>query len=259
MSRGGVRVDDFFNVRLGVRAGHRDAFVISDKDLATLPSRERTGFMPIAEKQGIADGMIESSSFLFVGGEDVSNEEELISRYPEYTDRFLRLHEKALKQRLRTQGRWWQLAEARNTWRTSSDPRIVSRMFVRNNGYAVDSDGKYAVVQGFAWFARNNLKAAVTEFQRAGDLLEILKLYCVLFSSDVFFKVLREFSTNLAGGQVALQPNLLGNTPIPVLSKLLATDRALLDIVDSFAGAFPNLEDRNWFASRCYGLDAELG
>lgn len=258
IARESLRVEDLFNVRLGVRAGHREAFIISADEFSALPVHEKVGFMPVAEKQGIADGRIESSSFLFVGGEDISDEDELRARYPIYSQSFLQPHELALKSRSRTQGRWWQLAEARNTWRNSHDPRIVSRMFVRNNGYAVDESGRYAVVQGFAWFARQLLKSALAEFPRSGDLKQILHLYCIMFSSDIFFKVLREFSTNVAGGQVALQPNLLGSTPVPLLPRLMAIDRGLSDLVDGFGdSSFPTLDERNWFASRCYGLDDE--
>jgi SAM-dependent methyltransferase len=253
-------VSDLFSVKLGVRTGDREVFVIGTEQYKDLSERERGGFKPIAEKEGIDGGGIAATRYLFVAGEDIDREEELIERFPSYTKQFLLPSKSMLAQRQRIDpNRWWRLAEARNTWRNSKDPRIVSRRWVRNNGYAVDIDGAYAVVQAYAWFPLSPLRQDVTQNRRFGTLVDVLRIYCIMFSSDVFFRIVREFSTNASGGQVDLQQKYLNLVPIPLLPSWLAADRELSSMVDKFdPSSFPTLAERNAFAARCYGLDVSV-
>jgi len=253
-------VSDLFSVRLGVRAGNREVFVVGTEEYKHLSQRERTGFKPIAEKDGIDGGEIVATRYLFVAGEDIDREEELIERFPSYTKEFLLPSKPMLARRQRVDpNRWWRLAEARNTWRNSKDPRIVSRRWVRNNGYAVDVDGAYAVVQAYAWFPQSALRQDVAQNRRFGTLVDVLRIYCIMFSSDVFFRIVREFSTNASGGQVDLQQKYLNLVPIPLLPSWLASNRELSSMVDKFdPGSFPTLAERNTFAARCYGLDVNV-
>jgi hypothetical protein len=251
-------VSDLFSVKLGVRAGDREVFVIATERYNDLPERERSGFKPIAEKDGIDGGGIVATRYLFVAGEDIKHEGELIERFPSYARQFLTPNKPTLAKRQRVDPNfWWRLAEARNTWRNSKDPRIVSRRWVRNNGYAVDVDGAYAVVQAYAWFPQSALRQDVTRNRRFGTLVDVLRIYCIMFSSDVFFRIVREFSTNASGGQVDLQQKYLNLVPIPILPSWLAADRELSSMADSFdPSTFPTLAERNAFAARCYRLDA---
>jgi hypothetical protein len=252
-------VSDLFTVRLGVRAGDRDAFVITTEQYNALPKAERSGFKPVAEKEGIDQGKIIASRYLFVAGEEINTEEELLRLYPNYADCILLPAKPTLSTRARTDPvQWWRLAEARNTWRKSTEPRIVSRRWVRNNGYAVDIDGTYAVVQGYAWFPHSALRHDVMANHRSGALPYILRLYCIMLSSDIFFRIVREFSTNASGGQVDLQQKYLNHVPLPLLPSVIAADRELASMVDEMDPEdFPSLALRNAFAARCYGLDVD--
>jgi predicted RNA methylase len=252
-------VSDFFNIKLGVRAGDRDVFVIPTDDFNGLPKVERAGFKPVAEKEDIDGGRISATRYLFVAGEEIDREEELLDHYSVYARRFLLPAKPTLSQRNRIDpSRWWRLAEARNTWRNSTEPRIVSRRWVRNNGYAVDIDGTYAVVQAYAWFPQPALRQDITANRRFGTLADILRLYCIMFSSDIFFRIVREFSTNASGGQVDLQQKYLNLVPLPLLPRALSTDRELASMLDALdPNAFPALAERNAFAARCYGLDVD--
>lgn len=248
-----TRVGDLFTVHTGVRAGERKAFILDGDEYAKLPVREREAFRPIAEKRQIAGGAISPTEYLFDRGEEIDEEAELQRLFPTYYARHLLPCREALEARRRAK-RWWRQSEARNRWRESREPRIVSRQWVKNDGYAVDADGRFAVVQAYAWFPANRLRK-----QAGGDperLVELLRLYTVMLSSDVFFSVAREYSTNAGGGQIALQQKYLLHVPLPDLGKLLSDKPHLIDDVLGWEAEFPPLTRRNAFAAACYGFPA---
>lgn len=161
----------------------------------------------------------------------------------------------ALSSRSRTQEQWWRHSEPRNTWKDRKDPRIVSRQWFRNDGFAVDPDGSYAVVQGYAWFPTSTLTKAVDSFDPALTIEQVLHWYTIMMSSDVFFRVCREYSTSASGGQIALQQKYLKNVPVPLLPRVAAEKPHLLDLMAAWETEFPDLEQRNHFAAICYGFD----
>ena len=253
-----TKVRDLFVVRLGVRSGDRGSFVISEADLHALPPGERRGFQAIAESGEIVDGEVRPAAYLFTAGEDLTDEGDLARLFPHYLERHLLDRKDALRARKRVKY-WWSLGEARNKWKRNKEPRIVSRRFVKNNGFAVDPDGRYAVVQGFAWFPTPALKLAAKENRRGGDLLDVLRLYCVMMSSDVFFRIVREYSLTIAGGQVDLQQRFIYGVPMPSLPALLTNDRSVESLADRIRNApFPPLELRNEFAEVCYRIDGSF-
>lgn len=253
-----TRIQDLFDVRTGIRAGDRRSLILSRDAWLELSREERKGFQPVAEKQMISGGKVQSTAYYFAAGSEIETEEELQARYPTYFERHLLPAKATLEQRKRTGPRWWLPSESRNTWRRKDEPRIVSRQWFKNDGFAVDATGKYAVVQGYAWFPKPKLRAEIDRNKGSGTILEILHLYCVVFSSDVFFKVAREYSTNAAGGQINLQQNLIRNIPVPVLPELLNIVPGLLLQRHGWDQDFPDLEKRNQFAARCYGFDPGL-
>lgn len=253
-----TRIDDLFDIKTGVRAGRRDALIISEDDLQRLPKAERSGFRPVAEKQDIAGGLIVASSYYFDAGSDIQTEEELQTRFPRYFETHLEKAKAFLSGRKRAGERWWLPSEARNSWRQSDEPRIVSRQWVKNDGFAVDEQGRYAVVQGYAWFPRRLLKLGATRTFIGDGLVETLQLYCVLLSSDVFFHVAREYSTNSSGGQINLQQNLIKKIPMPLIPELLITTPGLGDEIAGWSEKFPDIRTRNEFAARCYGFDLSV-
>jgi adenine-specific DNA-methyltransferase len=253
-----TRIDDLFDIKTGIRAGDRHSLIISESDLKKLPKSERSGFRPVAEKQDIAGGVINSSSYYFDAGNDVESEAELKTKFPRYFEMRLEHGKEFLAGRRRAGERWWLPSEARNSWRQSTEPRIVSRQWVKNDGFAVDERGAFAVVQGYAWFPRRRLKLYATRFNDVDYLVETLRLYCVLFSSDVFFQVAREYSTNSSGGQINLQQNLIKKIPVPLIPELMVTTPWLGSEVANWGGVFPDLDTRNQFAARCYGFDSSV-
>ncbi|KTR83150.1 hypothetical protein NS277_11465 [Novosphingobium barchaimii] len=253
-----TRIDDLFDIKTGVRAGHREALIISEDDLEQLPKSERTGFRPVAEKQDIAGGRISPSSYYFEAGSDIHTEEELRAKFPRYLETHLESAKAFLAGRKRTGERWWLPSEARNSWRQSDEPRIVSRQWVKNDGFAVDEHGRYAVVQGYAWFPRRRLKLEATRAFGGDGIVETLQLYCALFSSDVFFQVAREYSTNSSGGQINLQQNLIKKIPVPLIPELLVTIPGLGDEIANWDTNFPDIRARNEFAARCYGFNLDV-
>lgn len=251
-----TRVADLFRVHTGIRAGERQAFILSEESFQALPENERAGFRPIAEKRQIANGEVSPVDFVFADGENIESEAELESRFPTYFVEVLSKWKDQLCARNRAGDRWWRQSEPRNSWRTRTDPRIVSRQWFRNDGFAVDPDGRYAVVQGYAWFPTTRLSKAIRAEPSAGDLLEVLRLYCVLMSSDVFFRVAREYSTNAGGGQIALQQKHVKHVPLPVIPEVVANKPHLIDMILAWGNDFPELQARNAFAIACYGFAA---
>jgi hypothetical protein len=76
-------------------------------------------------------------------------------------------------------------------------------------------------------------------------------------SSDVFFRVAREYSTNAGGGQITLQQKHLNHVPLPVIPGVIVRKPHLLDEILSWGGEFPELSRRNAFAAACYGFAIE--
>jgi len=250
-----VTVSDVFSVKLGIRAGDREVFVIDTKQYDDLPARERSGFKPIAEKDGIDGGGIVATRYLFLAARYRSGR-RIGRAFPVILRAILLPRKSTLAQRQRVDPkRWWRLAEARNTWRNRKDPRIVSRggfaQWVRCRcGRHLHSSTSIRVVFS------TRLRQDIAQNRRFGTLADVLRLYCILFSSDVFFRIVREFSTNASGGQVDLQQKYLNLVPIPLLPSWLAANRELSSMTDKFdPNVFPTLSERNAFAARCYGLD----
>lgn len=250
-----TRVGDLFDVKSGIKSGDRDTFIIDQEEWQNLPANEQAAFQPVAESRAISEGTISPNHFLFSVGETIADEGALEKALPTYFKTHLLPARGHLLERVRSGAKWWRLSEARNSWRNSKDPRIVSRQWIRNNGFAVDADGTFAVVTGFAWFAKRSLKTAAKENPRSGSLLDILNAYCVLMSSDVFFRVAREYSTHAGGGQLDMQQKYITGMPIPSLPIVLQNTPGLLDTSESWNGEFPELSDRNHFAARCFGFD----
>lgn len=252
-----TRVDDLFVVHTGIRAGERKAFILSDDEIEALPADERKAFRPIAEKRSISEGSVGAVEYLFSVGEEIMTEQQLARVVPVYYNRHLLPSKLALESRERTGQRWWRQSEPRNKWRSSTEPRIVSRQWIKNDGFAVDKDGTYAVVQGFAWFPTATLKRAVRNASDAGDIVEVLRLYTVLMSSDVFFRVAREYSTNAGGGQITLQQKHVNHVPLPIIPEVVVRKPHLLDEIIGWGDDFPKLSKRNAFAAACYGFAIE--
>lgn len=247
-----------FRVQQGVRTGSRSAFVLPIAEYNDLPSDEKLPFRPIAEKDGIHRFKIEPASYLFYA-DDISpslTEEDLFAESMRtFYERRIVPNLSALRARPRGK-KIWELSESR-AWLKRREPRIVSRMFIgkRQYGFAVDELGAYAVVQGYGWTPTWKEIGVTTKSER----LVALYAYAFLFSSDLFFDMVRSVSVNIAGGQFDLAPKYIDSLPIPDWDwiKLQIGDRlvsvpAMRELGELFAKSPLELER---FARKAFGVE----
>lgn len=253
-----TRVHDFFNVRQGVRTGYRDAFVISDNDFCSLPNKEQKYFRPIVETASIVDGQIKSDRFLFYPNLQFSSEEELKATCPTFFNNYMLPHkQKLIKRRGIKRGLYWELTRPRQ-WLQEFSPRLASKMYATTNGFALDVEGKFVVVRGYGWLPKWRA-IGIPDDQ---DLrVRVLRLYMFLLNSEIFYILSREFSTNVAGGQLDLANKYIAAVPLPNLFQLLEKSQGLTgrakQMLDTTKDGDiqPIMEDRNLFAAMAFGTD----
>lgn len=266
---------DVFEVLQGARTGWVKGFVLSEVDLSTLGRSERAFFRPAAMGDNIVDGRLQPDQSVFFpyspDGQMLATEDDLRARMPTYFERFLAPQRSMLSGRTTHSDRpdWWTLARPRG-WNSSSRPRIVSKYFGSVGGFALDPDGKYVVVQGFAWFLRHGASADLGEPEltllddcddEQGDFIEaeaaeaasvmseldLLAAYLALFNSSVFEKLLATFSSHVAGGQFDLSWRFVRAIPIPDFAALWRGEGRASEIARLVElGAEPKPEDRIW-------------
>ncbi|MDE2106065.1 MAG: SAM-dependent DNA methyltransferase, partial [Patescibacteria group bacterium] len=250
---------ELFELRQGARAGLRRAFILSKEQLAELPEGERAGFRPVAENDTLRRGHILQGRFAFYPPARITSEEELAEKYPQYMERFLSPNRPELSKRAGTQ-EWWEMTWDRRSWHGNPRPKIITPMFASPQSFALDEQGNHVVCQGWAWMPR---RAAQERSPRDDDALRSLKLYCALFNTDFFFQMVREFSTNMAGGQIDMSPKFISAIPCPSWSEI--AERLLsvpnVDVVESrppydeaISTAYTMRED---VALRLYGMSPE--
>lgn len=207
---------ELFDLRQGARAGLRRAFILSDDQVAELPENERAGFRPVAENDTLRRGHILRGRLAFYPPEAITSEEDLTEQYPEYFKRYLKPNRQELSKRSGIQA-WWEMTRARRSWQGMPKPKIITPMFAGPQSFALDADGDHVVCQGWAWLPR---RAAQERAPRDDDKLRALKLYCALFNTQFFFQLVREFSTNVAGGQIDMSPKYIATIPCPTWSQI---------------------------------------
>ena len=220
-------VEDLFSVRQGVRTGMNIAFIRTTAEVEALPERERTWFRPASINKSIQAGRILSNYYVFYpyDGKELAirSEKELNEVVPTYTERYLQ----PLKERLSERpsivhsrsSAWWSLSR-RRSWTLDPSPRIVSKRFGGAGSFAVDFDGSYVVVQGFAWMPNWLVDTRKEERVSATfslELHEILAAYAVIMNSSVFTRVLKLYSQHVGGGQYNLDWRYVRRMPVPNL------------------------------------------
>ena len=123
-------------------------------------------------------------------------------------------------------------------------------------GFAVDPQGEFVVVQGFAWFLR-----AINEDTELTPEDQLLA-YSVLMNSRQFSEVLQLFSPQVAGGQFDLSPRYVGKIPLPDFGRLSfdeAKGKYIYALIE--LGRDVKLSDPEWLAEAerltigVYGVD----
>jgi adenine-specific DNA-methyltransferase len=219
-------VRDIFHVREGVRAGLRKAFIISEDSYDQLPISERTFFRPVAENKNIRKGRIGRHDFIFYPEGENSNslttEDDLKRLLPTYYQRYLQPSKTELAGRKSLRGRqWWLLNWSRTYFRTPT-PKIVTAFFGDSGAFALDLDGVYVVVQGFAWFLQNSILKVIDDFpEETQDSIreQVLYAYLAIVNSSLFSLLLAEFCPHVAGGQFNLSKRFVDHIPFPNLAE----------------------------------------
>lgn len=242
------RVDRLFHVEQGIRPGHiGDKLIIDTATLQQLPAKERKYFRPVAENRSIKRGRIHPAAFMFFPPRPMTAE-QVKREVPEFYQRQI----EALKLPAD------QPVEAIRPRRGTHDrrlPRLVSRVYVGPESFALDETGEYVVVQGNSWLSRWNGP------EGGSSDLALLRDYCFIFNSRLFFMLLREHGRIVGGGQVEASKAATGPVPLPDLRlvysvlpyvKALADELRKLDDVES-----PPLSRLDEFAAAAYQTQLE--
>ena len=239
---GMVKVAELFDVRQGIRPGGRGKFVISTDVLEELPDREKAFFRPIAEKGSIRGGRIHAVNHLFYP-EKPMTVSQVKRKLPAFYRRVLSFENLDPNNSL-------ELARARRDTMSLRGPRIVARVYVSTNSFAVDPDGSHVVVQGHSWLPRSLV------LQAPFDILELLADYCFLLNSRLFFLLMRESGRIVGGGQVEAGKMHLKHVPLPDLSRLYLDDpdlkRQADELRDTDKREYPKLALLDRFAAAAY-------
>ncbi len=247
------RVGDLFQVRLGIRTGANRSFLLTSQELDRLaPSpQNRVAFRPVADC--IRDGLIIQNKYVFYPyGDDgaplFDSEEALGASLPEYYSTKLLPNKDRLvgRRSVRNPHRWWELSEPRLSWLPPRRPKIVTQSFGRRGNFAFDSDGRYAVVQGNAWFWRGHHTARPNLFWA----------YLALLNSSVFEAILSFFCPRKQRPQYELYWKYSKNIIIPNLTSSTISPSIVGDLSEMgrsiAAGAMPDGEEMDRVVASAY-------
>lgn len=264
-------VSDLFTVRQGILTGHNKAFLIDAADWSLLPKAEQKFFRPAIMNRSIRDGQVEILDYLFypyINGQSAfATEADLVTALPRYFERTLAQHKAALSNRpsilRRANADWWDLAE-RRPWVDRHEPRIISKYFGAVGSFVPDYDAAVAVVQGYAWFAKEQLSTAARDLDEKSLSANLLFAYSALLNSRVFAKLLEHFATKVAGGQFNLSARYVGPVPLPDLPQICLERTRLPAVIALDAlGRERQIVDQQWLdqadaaAAELYGIPLE--
>lgn len=256
-------VKDIFTIKQGVKTGLREAFIISSQQFSELPQEEKVFFKPVAESRFIEHGRIYSESYIFYPDATFSGaEEDIADKVPVFFETHFKKYIDRLKQRKKTNPQSPGKLTWERIWQRERLPRIISKVFSRNFGFALDEAGEYVIVQGYAWIMKKEYIPAKSD-QNPKLYTDMLKLYCAFLNSDIFFKLVQEYSTNVSGGQYELAPKYLNDIPFPDIEKSLDQSLVLQNIAgeiinhESSESDFSYVKIINHFAAMLYGTSYE--
>ncbi len=229
-------VNDLFRVHQGVRTGDRPAFVLSASEFRSLPPGERDFFRPAAGTSTIREGRIVEEEYLFFpyaqdGKVAISALQDLKTLVPEYYASWLRPREDSLAARKGINpAQWWLLTRERQ-WQAGDTPKILSAAFGDKGSFGYDSEGRFVVVQGWAWFwiagegTRDETEADGGSDGDEGDEVDISFdtsglpwAYAAMLNSSVFEILLAHFCPRVQGGQFHLDSHFIKNVFLPDLT-----------------------------------------
>jgi hypothetical protein len=218
-------VGDLFDVAQGVQTGLNDALLLTLDKWRALPTNERGLFRLATMSDSIQNARFAKPYRVFfphlVTGPMFTNEEQVRRAAPSYFLKYLapnrdRLASRASIVRSRRSD-WWGLMHSRD-WAFDKTPRIISKFFAAEGGFAGDYDAEYLAVMGHVW--RPNSALVDNDEANALRTSEILAAYTALFNSSVFVKLLSLYAPHVAGGQYDVSGRHVGPIPIPNLREL---------------------------------------
>ena len=264
---GMTTVKDLFSVHQGIRTGYNPAFVLSSKDLESLPGKEKTYFRPIASNSTIRDGVVSPDEYVFypydASGETIVLEKDLVKKVPRYYGQWLEPNREQLASRKKIKpGRWWLLQWPRS-WQMSKRPKLVSTYFGDRGSFAFDDDGSFVVLQGHGWLWKES-PIEDTEELAEEDVIDFVDTplpwaYLCLLNSGIFEDLLESSCPRVQGGQFDLSPRFVNRLYLPDLSNDLQITGDLVEELAQFgrqihAGEMPDVDRIDQVVARAYGL-----
>ncbi len=217
-------ISDLFDVAQGVQTGLNEVLLLSIEEWRALPAKERSLFRLATMSDSIQNARLLKPYRVFfpysATGPMFETEQEVKRAAPTYFAKYLAPNRKRLAGRAsiaRTRRvDWWGLMRAR-AYAFDQKPRIISKFFAAEGGFAADLDAEYLPVMGHAWMPKSIL---IDDDPQQLPTSEILLAYTALFNSSVFIKLLSLYSPHVAGGQYDVSSRHVGPIPVPNLREL---------------------------------------
>lgn len=218
-------VGDLFDVAQGVQTGLNSVLLLTVEEWRALPAKERRLFRPAIMSDSIQNAHFAKPYRVFfphlAKGPMFTDEKEVKRAAPVYFSKYLAPNKQRLASRAsivrshRTD--WWGLMHPR-AWAFDKTPRIISKFFTAEGGFAADYNAEYLAVMGHVWMPKSIL--IDDEDVDALPTSDILSAYTALFNSSTFVKLLSLFSPHVAGGQFDVSSRHVNSIPIPNFREL---------------------------------------
>ncbi|MBE9152044.1 N-6 DNA methylase [Coleofasciculus sp. LEGE 07092] len=248
-------IGDFMRIQVGLQTGNNKVFIISEYDV---PKGEEDIFVSF-----LSDREMESYTpptrvdkyifYPYIEGQRLE-EDELKVKYPK-TWNYLLKHKVKLESRAavnKNQILWWELERPRIDY--LMQPKIVSPHLAIMPRFALDSEGKFAVVRSPVIYPKDrNVES------------DLLRYFIAVLNSSICYRYISEHSHKYGSGYAMLEPRTLLKTPVPDPTKIATSEMYnLLLLVDkrllaSGSEAIKLEIEINRFVANLYGLsDSEL-
>ena len=239
-------VSSLFHIEQGIRPGRiGERLIIPLSMWESLPRKEQGYFRPVAENKSIRGGRILPVHMMFYPQEPM-RDAEVRERLPTFYS--LRIAELNLAENEPVEA-----IRARRATNSVPSPRLVSRIYVAEDSFAVDDDGIHVVVQGSSWLPQPALTLATDH------LPTLLIDYALLMNSRLFFLLLREFCRIVGGGQVEASQASTSAVPLPNLPLLYRQFPQMAAEADVLRNrneiAYPSMGELDRFAAAAYQTD----
>jgi adenine-specific DNA-methyltransferase len=217
-------INDLFDIGQGVQTGLNEALLLTLDEWRSLPTKERSLFRLATMSDSIQNGRFTKPYRVFFPhlptGPRFATEQELQRAAPTYFARYLGPNRERLTLRASiVQARrsdWWGLMRSR-AYAFDKNPRIISKFFAAEGGFATDSEAEYLPVMGHVWMPKAPLVDNDPEQLATSD---VLFAYTALFNSSIFIKLLSLYAPHVAGGQYDVSSRHAGPIPVPNLREL---------------------------------------